>query len=124
MATRTTCPTCNAPLTVAPGLNICRCCGAEITIHPTELRRVHLYPWQDVLRPRGGELRKESLAAEVFERMARAYREWTDPEYGDLPEPAELRERIVRNAREETELAISEFVRRFGDRRLRTNQRG
>lgn len=122
MALKTICRTCNSPLTVSPGRNICRCCGAEITIHPTELRRVHLYPWQDVLRPRGGVMQNESLSAEVFERMARAYSEWTDPEYGDLPEPAELRERIINNARAEMEAAIRAFVLRFGDERPRTNR--
>jgi len=76
--------------------------------------RVHLTRNENVLRGRG-PLRKESLSLTIFEWMESAYEHWTDPKYGDNPSPNITRKRLIDNARSETELAIAEFIRRYGD---------
>ncbi len=118
------CDACGSQLPdVEPGPGICPHCGAEFEFNPSKMRRVHWGRWQDVLRGRG-RLEKESLSLEIFEAMVSSYQSWTDPQFGDNPEPAELRERLIQNAREETEAAVAEFVAKFGDGEIRSNQPG
>ena len=83
----------------------------------------HLYDWHDVLRPQGG-LKQKSISLDVFDAMVAAYAYWVDSEYSDNPDPAELRAKLIENARSEVELAVAEFVKRFGGPEPRTNQNG
>lgn len=77
---------------------------------PADAVQVHLYDPENMLRPRG-TLRKESLSADIQEDLKNTYEHWTDPKYGDNPPESEVVAILVRNAREEVEAAIGEFLR-------------
>jgi hypothetical protein len=119
------CTSCNHTLTnVEPGRGVCPHCGAEFDFDPAKGQRVHAYPFSDVLRPRGGVMLNDSLSLAVFEAMVAAWEHWTDVEYADDPEPAELRAQIIANAKSEVEIAIAAFVDKFGGSDSGTNQEG
>ena len=77
---------------------------------PTGTIRIHLYSFRNVLRPRGGTMKKESLGLVIYERLMGAYEEWTDPKYGDNPEVSELLKLLRRNLMEEVETAWTKFT--------------
>lgn len=80
-------------------------------IMPADAQRVHLYNFDNVLRPRSGRLEKESLSAAVLEHLRSAFNSWTDPRYGDSVTPAMALDKIVENAHEELEYALRRFRR-------------
>jgi len=67
----------------------------RITI-PENAKRIHLYNFDDILRPRG-TLEKESLSLYVEDRLTSSYESWSDPEYGDIPRKKELLEKLKIN---------------------------
>lgn len=70
--------------------------------------KIHLYPFKNVLRPRGS-MQKESIGLVIYERLTSAFEDWSDPEYGDNPRPSELLERLKRNLIEEVDAAWKKF---------------
>jgi hypothetical protein len=75
-------------------------------------KRCHWYPYQEVLK---GRLTKESLSVEVLKWMEFEHRHWTNPKFADNPSPNMVRQTIIDNVRREVELAIAEFISRYGD---------
>lgn len=77
-----------------------------------EMKRIHFYPIENVLRPRGGggEMQKESLSLSIYERLMGAAESWTNPEYGDSVSLTEAMEIILRNLDEEVALAKQRFI--------------
>jgi len=70
---------------------------------------IHLYKFQDVLKPRG-TMKKESLGALILERLCDYYESWTSEEYGDLPSEDELLKRLNKNLKDEVENAWLHFL--------------
>ena len=62
---------------------------------PKDARRIHLYPFQNILNPRGGRLSKESLSLAIFEHLEATWEHWTDAKYSDNPQPEELFRRLI-----------------------------
>ena len=73
--------------------------------------RVHLYNFKEVLKPRGS-MEKESLGLSIYERLTAAFEYWTDPAYGDNPEPSDLIKQLRENLASETHAA---WVQLFKD---------
>lgn len=76
---------------------------------PPQFRSLHLYRYQNVLRPRGSSLSKESLSSTIYDRLKGAFESWTDPKYGDNPDVHELMDTLERNLHEEVQAAWDEF---------------
>ena len=74
-----------------------------------ELSKLHPYPFERVLRPRGS-MEKESLGEVVFERLQSCWEQWTDETYDDLPDQDELLPRLEQNLMSEVRNAWAEFV--------------
>lgn len=74
--------------------------------------QVHLYPVEDVLRPRGDFLAKEGLGSTILERLESEWEHWTDPKYGDNPNQERLRDLITENVLMAVTAALVEFHRR------------
>ena len=53
----------------------------ENKLIPKGAIRIHLYPYRNVLKPRGS-MEKESLGLAIYERLTGNYDDWTNPEYG------------------------------------------
>ena len=70
---------------------------------------IHLGFVQTVWRPRGS-LNKNSVSADLVERLQALQDSWTDPEYGDCLDPAEAAVVLTEGLREEVEIAITEFL--------------
>lgn len=73
--------------------------------------RLHLYRFEDVLRPRG-TMKKESLGAYILERLEGAFEQWSNGEYGDNPEVTMLFQHLHKNLMEEVQNAWREFENR------------
>ena len=73
-------------------------------------RRVHFYSFQDVLKPRGEELGKESLSAVILEHLRGAFNSWTDPRYSDSVSTLEAVPAIRQAAEAALKAAVDEFV--------------
>ena len=71
--------------------------------------RVHLYPFGNILRPRG-IMKKESVGLDIYERLMSAWREWTDSNYGDNPDEIELVHKLFYNLHEEVNQAWNKFI--------------
>lgn len=76
---------------------------------PAGAKRVHLYPAQDVLRPRGS-MQKESLSADLTQRLRSAFESWTDPAYGDALSPEKAMSVLEQNFKAECDAAWQAFV--------------
>ena len=74
--------------------------------------RIHMYNYQDVLRPRG-HMQKESIAEYILDRLMGSYESWTDGEFGDNPEATELIATLQKNMKEEMDGAWREFIKRI-----------
>ncbi len=77
--------------------------------------QVHAYPFADVLRPRGGVLRTESLSLTIAETLWNAYRLWTDPAYGDSRAPLHVVGQMGANLVQEVSSALDDLHRRVCD---------
>lgn len=73
------------------------------------ITKMHLYSHENILRPRGGVMEKESLSLHVFERLQSAFEEWTDEKYGDNPTRKELIDTLQKNLKEEMRIAWQRF---------------
>lgn len=76
---------------------------------PQDARRIHLYPFRNVLNPRGGRLSKESLGLAIFERLEATWEHWTDPKYSDNPTPKELFRQMIAASTRELGDALDDF---------------
>ena len=77
--------------------------------------RIHAYPFGDVLRPRGGVLRTESLSLMIAETLWNTYRLWTDSAYGDSRAPLHVVGQIGANLVQEVSAALDDLHRRIRD---------
>ena len=77
--------------------------------------RFHAYPFADVLRPRGGVLRTESLSRTIAETLWNAYGLWTDPAYRDSRSPLHVVGQIGANLVQEVSAALDDLHRRVRD---------
>ena len=76
--------------------------------------RVHFGSIERAWKPRGS-LEKNSLSADLLERLELNQQFWTDEGYGDSLEDHEAAEKLVDGVRAEVEIAVEEFLRRvFG----------
>ena len=75
-----------------------------------EIKEVHLYNPENILRPRGGVLQKESLGLTILEKLISYYESWTDPRYEDNPDENELLRIMQRNLSQEVEAAWDAFM--------------
>lgn len=76
---------------------------------PAGAKRVHMYPAQDVLRPRGS-MQKESLSADLAQRLRSAFENWTDQSYGDSLSPEKALSVLEQNFKAECDAAWQAFV--------------
>lgn len=88
----------------------------EIWKDGERLERVHLYRFENVLRPRGGECRKESVSAYLADRLWAAFWEWTDAAYADSRPPDQVAARIESNLADEVQAALEHFRRQVASR--------
>ena len=77
--------------------------------------RVHAYPFADILRPRGGVLRTESLSLTIAETLWNAYRLWTDPAYRDSQATLQVVAQMGDNLVQEVSTALDDLHRRIRD---------
>ncbi len=71
--------------------------------------RIHLYSYRNVLKPRGS-MKKESLGLEIYDRLKSTFEDWSNPDYGDNPEPDELLKQLRKNLLSEVENAWEKFI--------------
>ena len=71
--------------------------------------KIHLYTLKNLLRPRG-TMKKESLGLVIYERITSTFESWSDPEYGDNPEPSLLIKQLKKNLMEEVDAAWERFI--------------
>jgi hypothetical protein len=76
---------------------------------PEGVQRIHLYNFDNLLRPRGS-MQKESIGVSLYEKFVREYEYWTDPNYGDRRPPEEVVQKIRENVMEELEQAFIKFL--------------
>lgn len=76
---------------------------------PPGAKRVHLYPVQDVLKPRGS-LQKESLSLDLSQKLRDAFDSWTSSEYGDSLSPEKVTSILRKNLSSEVEAAWEAFM--------------
>jgi len=80
-----------------------------------EIKRIHLYKWEDVLMPRGS-MEKESIGPYLLERLQGAHENFTDPQYSDNPIEEELTQKLYLNLIAETTEAWMKFIEWREDR--------
>lgn len=71
---------------------------------------LHLYHPENLLRPRGGKLQKESLSLKILEVLRSTYESWSDPKYGDSLTKEELFALLARNLSQEVFYAWDKFL--------------
>ena len=71
--------------------------------------RIHLYPYRNVLKPRGS-MKKECLGLVIYERLTDIFDDWTNPDYGDNPAAEELLKQLRKNLLSEVEAAWDKFI--------------
>ena len=76
---------------------------------PKDAVRVHLYDWHNVLMPRGSR-KKESIHGYLLDSLIGAFESWTDPKYGDNPDPRKLQQQLHYNLLGETAKAFDDFL--------------
>jgi len=81
---------------------------------PPNAIRIHMHHYQNVLRPRGGVLQKESLSIDILQRLKDYYESWTDPKFGDNPTREKLISVLEKNLQEEVQFAVDEFCKYIG----------
>ncbi len=83
-----------------------------------ELSKLHPYPFERVLRPRGS-MEKESLGEVICERLRSCWEVWTDETYDDLPDQDELLARLEQNLMSEVRNAWAELIATVENERAR-----
>lgn len=73
-------------------------------------RKIHLYDYKNILRPRGS-MNKESLSALIFEHLMSSFETWTNPEYGNSLTKSEAMNIIKENLEQEVEIAWKTFLK-------------
>jgi len=81
---------------------------------PEDAQQIHMYSYENVLRPRAGILQKESLSAHLLEKLEAAYEDWTDEKYADNPSPEDLFMMLQKNVTEEIIYAMTKFRENHG----------
>ena len=71
--------------------------------------QVHLYNVNNMLRPRGS-LEKESLSADIKDKLEWLFQTWTNPTYGDSIEEMDALKLIHKNLMEEVNIAFGTFL--------------
>ena len=71
--------------------------------------QIHLYPYQNILKPRGS-MRKESLGAFIYDRLESTYKYWCNPRYGDNPDKEILLQQLKYNLSSEVKVAWNKFI--------------
>ena len=71
--------------------------------------RIHIYPFRNVLKPRGS-MKKESLGLAIYERLVSTFEDWSNLEYGDNPSEEELLKQLRKNLLSEVEVAWDKFI--------------
>ena len=71
--------------------------------------RIHLYPYRNVLKPRGS-MKKESLGSAIYERLTSNFEDWSNPDYGDNPSAEDLLKQLRKNLMGEVEAAWNKFI--------------
>lgn len=80
---------------------------------PEGAKRIHLYRFENMLRPRGGVAQKESLSLIIAEQLQTYFESWTDPEYGDSRPRGEVLAGLEQVLKEEVSVAWAVFARRI-----------
>jgi hypothetical protein len=76
---------------------------------PPNADRMHPYPLERILKPRG-EMEEESLSLKIYEILMAAYDNWTDTAYVDNPDPQNLLETLAENYHDEVCTAWDRFI--------------
>jgi len=75
---------------------------------PPTARRVHILPPEGALRPRG-TLQKNSLSAEILQKLQDAHTTYTDPEFSDSLENDAVIGVLEQNLEEEVRAALQAY---------------
>lgn len=75
----------------------------------TEPQRVHLYPAEKMLAPRGS-MEKESLSLDLAFRLGIIWLSWTDEKYSDSLSAEATAYQLISNLLKEIDLAIDDFI--------------
>ena len=76
---------------------------------PEDAVQMHLYDWKNVMMPRGSR-QKESVYEGIFPRLVDVFESFTNPKYGDNPNPCELLRVMELNLSNEMQNAWSDFI--------------
>jgi len=76
---------------------------------PEDAVQMHLYDWKNVMMPRGSK-QKESVYEAIFPRLVDVFESFTDPKYGDNPNPYELLRMMHLNVSNEMQHAWNDFI--------------
>jgi hypothetical protein len=77
---------------------------------PDDAVQMHLYDWKNVMMPRGSK-QKESVYEGIFPRLVDVFESFTDPKYGDNPNPYELLGMMYLNLSNEMQYAWRDFIK-------------
>ena len=77
---------------------------------PEDAVQMHLYDWKNALMPRGSR-QKESIYEVIYPRVVEVFESFTDPQYGDNPNPYELLNIMHINLNGEMNNAWSDFMK-------------
>jgi len=86
----------------------------EVKGLPDGSRRVHLYSFENMLRPRGGVAQKESLSLCILERLRSCYESWINPSYSDSRPEEEVLLKLRENLEQEVNIAFSLLLKELG----------
>lgn len=76
---------------------------------PPEAKRIHLYPAEEMLAPRGS-MEKESLSLELAIKLDSTWRNWTDDKYSDSLSAEAAAYQLLHNLRIEMVIATEDFI--------------
>jgi hypothetical protein len=76
---------------------------------PEDAVQMHLYDWKNVMMPRGSR-QKESVYEGIFPRLVDVFESFTNPKYGDNPNPYELLRIMKLNLSQEMTNAWNDFA--------------
>lgn len=77
-------------------------------------KRVHLYPFDQVLRPRGS-MEKESIGKYILDQLRSTYQSWTASSFGDNPPKESLLFALEENLKAECQDAWEKFLSEVSD---------